>query len=193
VKIKNLVAQPQGYYAAIVCVRANARFAYPRTTFVVTPNGGMFNNFSVRCPRKAPHSINTYFGTQSAADSGSVLLSDNQGAPLPDATVDDVSNQPVAMFGGAVCTNLRRALPRTSVESVGSGMADGWIMTCPPQAPFAVSGWFLVYGALSDLGSIEVTQSALITNFHKWLLDFNNVSGHAIRYVAGAVCVGAVP
>lgn len=189
VAVKNLVQQPQGYFAGVICARSSATFAYPSTTFVVTPSNPN-NGFGISCPSTASHGLSAFFGPESIENLSDSLLSDNAGNPHGAyASVNDMSNAPVGLFGGAICTSLRPAAVSTSYQPLASGTGIGWTFTCPRRTPFAV-GSMLVPKQSSDSGALEITSDFRAPGGHKWTTGFVNVSDHSVEYFAGAVCIG---
>jgi hypothetical protein len=192
VAVKNLLQQPQGYVAAIDCVRAKAAFAYPGVTAVVTTSNQ--NGVASFCPATAPHALGAYFGPQSNADLGNTLLSDNGAVPEGKrqgayATLDDVSNVPIGVFGGASCTSLHANGAQTPFKSVAPGVGAFWAFACPHKTPFAVGG-LLFPKHSSDDGAIAPTESFSSQNGHKWFIALMNLSDHNVDYSAGARCIG---
>jgi hypothetical protein len=187
--VENLSAQPQGYYAGIVCLGAKAKFAYPRTTFVVPSNGdgGGF----VDCPRAAPHAINGYFGVQATADLGKALL-DFTGPghfkhEVDGAGVKNLSGVPVGLFAGPVCTSLRTA--ESAFEGVvAPGKDDGFKGSCPSRSPIAVSGAFVAKSE-ADYGTILMDDSFSIARA-KWDVGVRSLTNHPVHYFASTLCVG---
>lgn len=193
VAVKNLVEQPQGYIAGIVCVRAKARFAYPGVTFVITMTNRA--SFNVYCPATAPRALGAYFGPQSTRDLGDTSLSDNGAGRLSKrdqgayAIVDDSSSLPIGVFSGASCSSLNTTEVQTPYKSLASGVGAFWNFTCPHQTPFAV-GSVIVPKRFSDGGALAPAESFSSQNGHKWFVALKNLSDHSVDYFAGAVCIG---
>ncbi|MDQ1429340.1 MAG: hypothetical protein QOK39_2816, partial [Acidimicrobiaceae bacterium] len=155
VVVQNLSDQPQGYLVGVICLRASARFAYPRVTYVVDPRGT--SGAIVGCPNTAPHAISGYFSVQSSADLGKGLL-DNWGIykngkqEFGVAGVKSVSGAPIGMYGGAVCTSLQTGSSGFH-STVAPGMTEAQIAPCPRKTPVAVGG-FAFAKAVADDGAI---------------------------------------
>jgi hypothetical protein len=189
VVVENLTGQPRGYFVGIVCLGAKAKFAHPRSTFVVSPN--RYELGAAECPRAAPHAINGYFGVQAAADLGKALLAFTGPGHLKHeidgAAVKNLSGAPVGLFAGAVCTTLRAAEP--AYEGVAApGTFSGHAASCPSRTPNAVSGTFGAK-AESDDGTIVMSTSSQVTH-RKWLVAVKNLTSRPVPYYVGTVCVG---
>jgi hypothetical protein len=189
VAVQNLSDQPQGYVAGVICLRARAKFAYPRTSYVVQPQGA--DGSSVSCPSAASHSLSAYFNVQSPADLGKALLdnfgTDNRGKhEFGVAGVKSSSGTPVGMIGGAVCTSLQTRFYGFD-STVAPGANDGQSSICPRNAPVAVGGFAFAKTA-SDDGALLVAGMGNIGR--KGYAGVRNLTDHAVPYSAGALCVG---
>jgi hypothetical protein len=195
VGIENRSEQPQVYFVDVVCLGAKAKFAYPRSTFVVQPHG--YEENAGECPRSVPHAINGYFGPQASSDLGKALLAFTTPlftAPLrfkhelDGAGVKNLGGVPVGLFAGAVCTSLRTASPNLEAAVVDPGTDAGFTQSCPSRTPIAVSGAFTAK-AQSDYGTIVMDASFRLTH-RKWFVGVKNLTSRPVPYYAGAVCVG---
>jgi len=189
VVVQNLSDQPQPYIAGVICLRASARFAYPRTTYVVDPQAS--NGARVGCPNGAPHALSAYFQVQSPADLGKGLL-DNLGPDTQGkhefgvAGVKSFSGGPVGMYGGAVCTSLHTTLYGYDA-TVAPGKNDLQSSICPRKTPVAVGG-FAYAKAAADDGAILLADIGNLGR--KGYAGVRNLTDHPVPYSAGALCVG---
>jgi hypothetical protein len=139
-QVENLTNQPQQMDIGVVCLRANARFAYPRTGGYFVDNRGP-NYGQTNCPRSAPRAIDGYFGVSSAADAGSIALFESYpfvrkvGGDL--VGIKGFASSPVDYFAGAVCTSLRTSAGYFR-EKVAAHSRNGLGVTSP--APDADRG-----------------------------------------------------
>ena len=196
-QVENLTNQPQQMDIGVVCLRANARFAYPRTGgyFVDTrgPNYGQ-----THCPRSAPRAIDGYFGVSSAADAGSIALFESYpfgrkvGGDL--VGIKGFASLPVDYFAGAVCTSLRTAAGYFT-EKVATHSRNGLGVTCPRRTPIGVGGTFYALGPkghpFAEDGNIlmDYTFTENGRRGRTWVMGVTNLTGHTVRYEIGALCV----
>jgi hypothetical protein len=194
-EVENLTNQTQGLIMGVVCLGADARFAYPRTSNDVGPSG--FTDGFADCPRSAPHAIDNYFGVQSAGSAGSILLAET--SPFPFGKVDsdgtgvrNLTTQTVGFFAGTVCTSLRSAT-RYFRDAVAAGKNSGVMASCPRQTPVAVSGTFFPVlpkpHMKSNAGKIAMDFTFPYAR-NEWSMGVTSLTDHAVKYLVGAVCVG---
>ena len=189
-QVANRSNQPQGVIIGTVCLSANARFAYPRVDNTVSDPPG-YSNVGNFCPRSAPHAIDNYFGLQSAANAGSLLLADafpfTGRADGFETGMTNVASTPVFSFEGSVCTNLTSATNIFSYK-VAAGTGTGFTAPCPRSTPVAVSGTFRTSKQPDD-GNIAMDFTWPFAR-SGWAVGVTNLAHHTVKYVAGAVCVG---
>jgi hypothetical protein len=192
---ENMTPQPQTVIFGIVCVRADARFAYPRERNTGAGPSGYSAGFS-DCPRSAPHAIDNYFGMQSVADTGLLLLAGAYPFSSGKASgfltgVRNQANRSLLFFAGAVCTSLRSATIYFRDE-VAAGKNKGASVRCPGQTPVPVGGTFypLPPRAVNpDDGKIAMDYSFLAAR-NVWAMGVTSLTDHTVKYAIGAVCVG---
>ena len=187
--VENLSGQPQAYGAGVICLGAAAKFAYPRTTFVVQPQA--YDGSAVACPRSAPHALNGYFGSQSAADLGKALLADNgldrtHKREYGVADVKSSAHEPVGLFGGAICTSLNTRL-LSGDGMVAAGMHDSLYGKCSHGTPVAVSAFAFPKNA-HDRGTVVIDGIGNIGH-SKAFVGVRSLTDHPVAYTAGTVCV----
>jgi hypothetical protein len=195
IAVENMSDQTQTVVFGIVCVRADARFAYPRTRNTVAGPGGYSVGLS-NCPRSAPHPIDDYFGTQSAADTGLLLLA----AAYPFSSgeaggfvtgVRNTASNALLFFAGSVCTSLPIATSYIR-ETVGAGKTDGATIRCLRQTPVAVSGTFYPLPPRRinpDDGKILMAFSFLAAR-NTWAAGVTSLTAHVVKFAVGTVCLG---
>lgn len=195
IAIENLTNKAQTVDFGIVCVRSDARFAYPRERNTVAGGSGYSTGLS-DCPRSAPHPIDNYFGVQTAADAGSLLLT----AAYPFSTskaagfltgVRSSASGSLLFFAGSVCTSLRTAT-RYGREKVAAGKSNGATIRCPAATSIPVSGWF--YPLPPRPTSPNDGKIAMDFTFpaarNKWAVGVTSLTDHAVKYVLGTECLG---
>lgn len=196
-EVANRSNEPQKVDLGILCVRADASFAYPRTRNNVAGNGGVSVSSSI-CPSSAPHPIGEYFGAGSSANLGELLLSDayvfsgHKGQAFVTG-VRSLSPAAVSFFVGAVCTSLRSVNPEFR-HTVPAGQSLDIAVYCPRRTPIPVSATFYAYvpkhdgsGSVTDQVTMDLTYSYASD---AWAIGANNVTDHTVRDVLGAICVG---
>jgi hypothetical protein len=190
VAVKNLTDQPQGFFAGVVCVAARAVFTYPRTTTVVQ---AAYGAFASRCPRRAPHAIDSYFGPQSAADLGKVVRSFNgpsiQGkVQYGVGGVRNTGTDPIALFGGAICTSLPTTLDGgPSNAPLAPDKEDGYSTRCSTRFPTPIGG-FAYPLKDADRGLLMITNTYGTGKF--WDIGARNFGDRAVTFETGVVCAG---
>jgi hypothetical protein len=195
IAVENMTNQPQAVSLGIVCVRANAAFAYPRTANTVAGPSG-YSAGQSDCPRSAPHPIDNFFGMQSAANTGLLLLagaypfsSGNAAGTL--TGVRNSASDALLFFAGTVCTSLRTATSFVR-GSVAAGQSNGATIRCPRQTPVAIGGMFYPLPPEStnpDNGRIEMVVTFPAAN-NAWAIAVASLSDHTVQYAVGAVCLG---
>jgi hypothetical protein len=195
-EIANLTNKPQRLNIGVVCLRANATFAYPlERGWVVPPNG--YGGGSSQCPRSAPHAIDNYFGIQGSVHAGSLLLADTY--PFTsgkvegfETGVENRTTRVARIFAGSVCTSLPSQTSYVR-DKVGPEKHSDVAVRCPPQTPLALSGTFYALppapsrnpndGKIALGGTTPYKRTA-------WAIGVTSLTHHAVRDVVGAVCIG---
>ena len=194
VVVKNLSSMAQGYYAGVSCVGAGgARFAAVRSTDVIDAqrDGGAF----ATCPRSAPFPLSSTFQLQPGAASGSVAVDameygvDSRGRPDHSqfGGMRNLTDTPVAVIVGAVCTSLPTHSPEFS-GTVQPGADDGFYSSCTHRGEFAVSGQFSAIKT-SDAGAITLDGFGARKQ-GQWIVGARNLTSRAVPYFGGPVCIG---
>jgi hypothetical protein len=187
VRLQNLTAQPQPFFAGTVCVDAPVRFATSRTSGVAAP--GMDAGANVACPQSVPRALGGFFRPQGAGVPAQ-LVGDGSFRTREgwDVGVRNLGPSPQAWFAGAVCAGSE--LPSrivTRVRTVPPGQAVHVAVRCPARTPQPVAAVFAAADAAAA-GQILATD-AFRTGARTWTTGIRNVSPAPQRGAAGVVCV----
>lgn len=182
--------KPQGFYVAVVCLGAAAKFSYPRTSLVANPQKPVGD--LIQCPRSAPTPIASIFQLQPGSQRGGAIVAATSQSYNKKGVVNaqlgamtNLTDQPIGVTIGAVCSSLRvtTSLARATVSP---GKVDGFTFQCR-RGEFAVGGGFF---ASKSVISPDLT---LVDSFQdpgrRWAVGVKDLGTAPIRYVAVNVCV----
>lgn len=190
ISILNLSAAPHGFYAAVECLRANARFAYPQRTVVAGPQQarGAF----LTCPNWAPAPIGGSFRLQPGALPGSAVVNwtsetfTKRGLTHHESVgMRNLTDAPVGFVVGSVCASVRIGIVQAKT-TVPGGQLDGFHMRCP-RGHAAIGGGFF---GTALRNSSEIT----LGDFYRadsrfWTVAARNLGSDPVQWVAGVVCL----
>jgi hypothetical protein len=188
--VENGAPQTENVYMGVLCLRAQARFAYPHRQALAKPSG--FSDAFADCPRSAPHAIDDYFGPPSPGELGSLVLSETdpfpfQGADSEATGVRNLTSHTVSFTAGAVCTTLH-TVTRYFRGRVAPGGRDAAGARCPRTTPVAVSGTFFTRRH-ADAGKIAMSLTQPLST-SSWEMGVFALSSTTVRYLGGTICVG---
>jgi hypothetical protein len=182
---------PHGFYAAVECLHAKARFAYPHRSVVTEPQQA--RGAVLTCPGSAPRPIGGSFELQPGELAGSAVVNwtsetfTKRGLTRHESVgMRNLADVPVGVVVGAVCTSLPIAIEQEPT-TVLPGKVGGFFMRCPPGHA-AIDGGF--FG--TDLSnSSELTLADFYrTRFRFWAVAARNLGNDPVHWVAGVVCLG---
>ncbi len=190
ISVLNLSGAPHGFYAAVECLRANARFAYPQQSVVAGPQQA--RGAVLTCPSWAPTPIGGSFRLQHGALAGSAVVNwtsetfTERGLTRHESVgMRNLTNAPVGVVVGAVCASLRIGIEQEQT-TVPAGKLDGFHMRCP-SGQTAIDGGF--FG--TDLrNSSEITLGDFYrTGSRFWTVAARNLGSDPVHWAAGVVCL----
>jgi hypothetical protein len=190
VSVLNLSAQPQSFGAAVICVAADTRFAYPRTTVVVGPHEHF--GTQLQCPRFAPTPISSTFEPEPGARLGSAVVNwmsqtytkTKQFTGKQSGGMLNLTGVRTRVWVGAVCSGLAITVRQASA-AVSSQGANGFTFTCRP-GQLAIGGVFFP-ARPSDYAALALDEMFRVSP-SQWEVDVRNLATHPIRFTAGDVC-----
>lgn len=190
VSILNLSGAPHGFYAAVECLRANARFAYPQQTVVAGPQQA--RGAAVTCPNWAPAPIGGSFRLQPGTLAGSAVINwvsetfTRRGLTHHESVgMRNLTDVPVGFVVGAVCTSLRIGIVQERT-TVPAGQLDGFHLRCP-RGHVAISGGFF---GTQLRNSSEITLGDFYrTDSRFWTVAARNLGSDPVQWTAGVVCL----
>jgi hypothetical protein len=187
VVLHNLTPMPQPFFAGAVCLGADVRFVYPRTTGVAGPGAEAGANLA--CPKTAPRAIGGFFRPQAAGGLGQLVADGSFRTRAGwDTGVRNIGPTPQGYVAGAVCTEAAlRTATVTRERTVAPGAALQTRLQCPRATPVPVAPLFAAADAAAR-GQIVATD-AFRTGARTWLTGVRNISPQPQRAGVGVVCV----
>lgn len=191
ISVVNVSDKPYGFYAAVVCLAADAKFSYPRETLVAEPQKPVGD--LIKCPRSAPTPIASVFQLQPGSPQGGAIAAamsqtyNRRGvANAQLGAMTNLTDQPIGVTIGAVCSSLRVTTQQASA-TVSPGKVDGFTFRCR-RGEFAVGGAFFPNkaGLFPDLALVDSFQDP----GRRWAVGVKDLGTAPIRYVVADVCVG---
>jgi hypothetical protein len=187
VVLHNLTPMPQPFFAGAVCLGADVRFAYPRTTRVAGP--GAESGVDLPCPKSVPRAIGGFFRPQATTGLGQVIADAAFRTSAGwDVGVRNIGPAPQGYVAGAVCTEKTlRSATVTRERTIAPGSFLQTRLRCPRATPVPVAPLFAAANAAAR-GQIVATD-AFRTGARTWVTGVRNISRRPQRAGVGVVCV----
>jgi hypothetical protein len=193
VQVKNLSGQPQEYFEGVTCLGApRTRFAVVRTGTVIDPQTDAVAG--IRCPRSSRFPVNATYQAQPGSTPGSAVanvtlsMTDRRNRPTGQfAAMRNLTDAPVAVFLGAVCTSARVTWNEWQATVPAGGSYAGYT-DCQRRGQLAVGGEF--FAVDPKLSSAIVLDGFSVRSVAQWSVGGRNLTARPITYVGSASCIG---